>query len=144
MDIKLIVALIGLLGVAASTLVQYYLGSRSEKVKKSVEIQSQAYLDLLNVVAEIASSSKQGRDRNLEQFKKLTQAKSRVVLLGSNAVVENVHIFFTKYGDLKSDESLKSFSKIIYAMRNDISSEKSLSDVVLLESLFNKKVDSVS
>ena len=36
MDIKLIVALIGLTGVAASALIQYYLGSRSEKRKKAI------------------------------------------------------------------------------------------------------------
>ena len=139
MDIKLIVALIGLTGVATSALIQYYLGSRSEKRKKTIEIQSQAYLDLLNVVSEIAGSSKQGKQRNLEQLQKLTQAKSRVVLIGSNDVVEKVHIFFTKYGNLNSNDSTRAFSKVVAAMRSDLSGEKFLSDDVLYESLFESK-----
>ena len=139
MDIKLIVALIGLTGVAASALIQYYLGSRYEKRKKAVEIKSQAYLDLINVVSEIASSSKQGKERNLEQFQKLTQAKSRIVLIGCNDVVSNIHNFFTKYGELNSKDSLRAFSGIVTAIRSDLSDEKSLPDTMLYESLFNKK-----
>ena len=52
MDIKLVVALIGIIGVGASALIQYYLGRQNEIYKKSVDIRTQAYLDLVNVVSE--------------------------------------------------------------------------------------------
>jgi len=139
MDIKLIVALIGITGVAASALIQYYLGRESEKNKKAVEIRSQAYLDFVNIVSEIASSAKHNKQRDLEQLKNLNKAKSRVVLIGSNEVVEEVHNFFTKHdGLLNSENSFNAFSRIVSAMRSDLSDEKSLANNILIESLFGK------
>ncbi len=138
MDIKLIVALIGFTGVAASALIQYYLGRKSEKDKKAVEIRSQAYLDFINVVSEIASSAKHSEQRNLEQLQKLNQAKSRVILIGSNDVVKEVYVFFTKYGVLNSNEAYSAFSNIVSAMRSDLSGVKSLANNIIYESLFGK------
>lgn len=140
MDIKLIVALIGLVGVGASALIQYYLGRQSEQNKKAVDIRAQAYLDLINIVSEIASSAKHLEQRTLEQLQKLTQAKSRVVLIGSDEVVKETHSFFTQHGVLNSDESFKAFSRIVAAMRSDLSGKNSLSISLLSESLFGRRV----
>ncbi|ABV86056.1 hypothetical protein [Shewanella pealeana] len=138
MDIKLIVALIGLVGVGASALIQYHLGKKNEHNKKEIEIRANAYLDLVNAVSEIASSIKHDEERNLEQLQRLTQAKSRVVLLGSDAVVTELHKYFTEYGVLNSDESFNAFSNIISAMRNDLSGSNTLTNKLLTESLFGK------
>ncbi len=138
MDIKVVVALMGLGGVCASALVQYYLGRQSEKNKKVVEIRSQAYLDLVNVVSEIASSAKHDEQRNLEQLQKLTQAKSRVVLIGSDNVVKELHGFFTEFGVLNSEKSFDAFSKIVAEMRIDLSGKSTLASNILAESLFGK------
>ena len=70
MDIKFVVALIGLTGVLASALVQYFLGRQAEVNKKNIEVRAQAYLDLVNSVSEIAGSAKHNEVRNLEQLKK--------------------------------------------------------------------------
>ncbi len=138
MDIKLVVALIGIIGVGASALIQYYLGRRNEINKKAVDIRAQAYLDLVNVVSEIASSSKHGENRNLEQLQKLTQAKSRVVLIGSDCVVKELHRFCTEYGVLNTNESFNAFSGIVAAMRLDLSGNNTLTNDLLSEALFGK------
>ncbi|MEK2067421.1 hypothetical protein WOB75_23110 [Vibrio parahaemolyticus] len=91
MDIKVVVALIGIGGVLSSALVQFWLGSRTEKKKKHIEIRSSVYLDFLNAVSEIASSAKYSEQRSVEQLKQLNQSKTRVILLGSEAVVTSMH-----------------------------------------------------
>ncbi|WP_026957200.1 hypothetical protein [Aliagarivorans taiwanensis] len=139
MDIKLIVALIGLSGVLASAFTQYYLGRKSERNKNVLEVRTQAYLDLINSVAELASSAKHGAKRNREQLATLIQAKSRVVLIGSNDVVLALHHFFENYPSLSSDEAYRAFSKIVAAMRSDLSGDVSLDESVLVESLFDVK-----
>lgn len=136
MDIRLIVALIGVATVAASALVQFYLGRWSEKNKKMIDIRSQAYLDFLNITSEIASSAKRGEQRCLEQLQSLTQAKARIVLLGSNEVIKELNIYFSKHGSLNSDESFEAFSRIVSVMRADLSNEKLLVNSILSEGLF--------
>ena len=142
MDIKIIVALVGIFGVLVSACVQYFLGSKTEKGKKQLEIKTQAYLDFLNSVSEIASSSRHNKNRSLEQLQKLNQAKTRVVLIGSNSVVTHLHSFYQNYGNLDSDESFYSFSKIVESMRKDLSGGDSVNIEIICESLFNlnKKV----
>ena len=142
MDIKLIVALIGLCGVGASALIQYYLGRQAEQNKKAVDIRAQAYLDLINAVSEIASSAKHDEIRNLEQLQKLTQARSRVVLIGSDEVVKELHNFFMNYSVLNTDEAFNAFSRIVSAMRSDLSGKNNVALNILSEALFdkNKKV----
>jgi len=139
MDIKLIVAIIGLSGVVVSAIVQYLLGRRGDKAKKTVEIRAQAYLDLVNAVSEIASFSRVHKgSMPQEQLTKLIQAKSRVVLIGSDSVVGEVHAFFTKHEKLNTDASFDSFSKLVAAMRYDLAG-KSKSDLkILTEALFGK------
>ncbi|MFW7524325.1 hypothetical protein ACODM8_09295 [Vibrio ostreicida] len=136
MDIKVVVALIGIGGVLSSALVQFWLGSRTEKKKKHVEIRSSAYLDFLNVVAEIASSATHSEQRSVEQLKQLNQSKTRVILLGSKAVVTTVNSFFQKHDSLGNKESYLSFSKIVKAMRSDLSGCDEIELSVLCESLF--------
>ena len=140
MDIKVVVALIGIVGVLSSALVQYFLGRQAEFNRKNVEIRAQAYLDLVNSVSEIAGSAKHNEDRNLEQLQKLNQAKTRVVLIGSNEVVEAVNNFWLEHGSLNSEEAISSFSVIVSAMRNNLSGENSLPLKLLTEALFGKGV----
>jgi len=91
MDLKITVALIGLTGVLASVATQFFLARSTEKNKKAIEVRTNAYLDLINAVAELATSGHYGKQREQEQLAKLTQAKSRVVLIGSRSVVISLH-----------------------------------------------------
>ena len=136
MDIKIVVALIGISGVLASAIVQYLLGSKMEKSKKQIEVKSQAYLDFVNAVSEIAISTKHTRNISVEQLQRLNQAKTRVVLIGSNKVIEDLNLFFKEYGVLDSDEAYGSFSQIVKSMRNDLSGKDALNLNVICEALF--------
>ncbi|AWB66392.1 hypothetical protein C2869_08105 [Saccharobesus litoralis] len=139
MDIKVIVALIGLLGVLASALVQYFLGRQAETRKKLIEIRAQAYLDLVNIVSEIASSSKHSVSRQPNQLKSLTQAKTRAVLVGSDEVVEAIENFWNKFGILATDESFSAFTLIVLAMRKDLTGNNKVSESNLNSALFGSK-----
>jgi hypothetical protein len=138
METELTVAVIALIGVFASALVQFYLGKHSEKNKKFIEVRFQAYLDLVNSVSEIASSAKHNKSRSLEQLQNLTKSKTQVILVGSSNVVTHVHKFFMHYGTLETEESLQAFGAVVSAMRKDISNESSVSITVLNESLFGR------
>ena len=139
MDIKVIVAIIGLCGVVVSAMVQYALGRRGERAKKTIEIRAQAYLDLVNAVSEIASFSKVNNgSMPQEQLTRLIQAKSRVVLIGSDSVVREVHKFFTEHEKLNTDASFDSFSRLVAAMRYDLSGKSKSKLGVLTEALFGK------
>ena len=139
MDIKIIVALIGLLSVLASALVQYYLGRQAEIRKKLIEIRAQAYLDLLNSVSEIANSSKRSATNHQEHIKSLTQAKTRAVLVGSDEVVTAIEDFWNKYDSLTTNESLTAFTLIVLAMRKDLSGTNTISESSLNSALFGGK-----
>lgn len=136
MDIKLIVAIIAFFGIASGALLQYILGGRAEKNKNVIDIRTQAYLDLISAVSEIAAG---GSQRSVNQIAKLTQAKVNVVLIGSNEVVKALHQFIANFETLYSDESHKAFSAIVSAMRSDLSGKNTLDNFILKESLFGKK-----
>ena len=139
MDIKVIVALIGILTVVTSAIVQFVLGRYTERAKKAQELRSQAYVDFVNAVSEIASSCKLNEGKiGLEYLKALTQSKSRVVLIGNDKVVQEVRNYFNKHDMLNSDESFDDFSKIVAAMRKDLYGKNKLSKEVLTEALFGR------
>ena len=134
MSIEIIVAATGILGVMASTLVQLYLGRQQEARKKIIEIRAQAYLDLINAVATIKIK---GENLEPEAIEKLLQAKSRVVVVGSDGVVKAMEEFWREHGDLKTPEGKSSFTLILGGMRKDLSGKNSLPNNLLEGALFN-------
>ncbi|MDX7854980.1 hypothetical protein [Aeromonas caviae] len=139
MDTSLIVACIGVVSVFVSALVQYKLGRLNERSKKEEEVRTQAYLDFVNVISEIASLSSSG-NKNVdgERHRKLVSSKSRVVLLGSDQVVRSLSEFFYKHQQLSSAESYKDFTLVIMAMRKDVSVKNKLNSDELEMALFGK------
>ena len=131
MSIEIIVAATGILGVMASTLVQLYLGRQQEARKKIIETRAQAYMDLVNAVATIA---KQGVSP--DTLEKLTQARSRAVVVGSDGVVKAIEEFWRKHGALNTPEALSSFTLILGGMRKDLSGKNSLPNNLLKGALF--------
>lgn len=139
MDISVVVAIIALSGVVVSAIVQYLLGNLSQKTKQTMEIRAQAYLDLLNIVSEIASFSRINEgSMPQEQLTKLTQARSRVVLIGSDSVVKEVHRFFTGHEKLYSEASMQAFSSLVSAMRYDLSGKSNAELGIITEALFGQ------
>lgn len=141
MDIKIVVAIIGICSVLISALVQFYLGRSSEANRKRTEIKAQAYLDLLNSVSHIASTAGTNRTDDLkrELLRDLIQSKSRVVLVGSKEVVQEVHQFFTKHDQLKTKESMSDFSVLVMAMRKDLVGRVDSNAKSITEALFGKE-----
>ena len=133
MTIEIIVAATGILGVMASTLVQLYLGRQQEARKKIIEIRAQAYLDIINAVATIKI---QGENLEPEALGKVIQAKSRVVVVGSNGVVKAIEEFWREYGGLNTPEEKSSFTLILGGIRKDLSGKNSLSNNLLKGALF--------
>ncbi|MDF1528603.1 MAG: hypothetical protein P1R74_05680 [Sedimenticola sp.] len=140
MDVKVVVAIIGICSVLISALVQFYLGRNSEANKKRTEIKVQAYLDLINSVSNIASSAGSKRTETLkhELLRDLIQSKSRVVLVGSKDVVQSIHEFFTKHDQLKTKESMTDFSILVMAMRKDLVGSTDAGVVKINEALFGR------
>ena len=136
MSIEIIVAATGILGVMASTLVQLYLGRQQEARKKIIEIRAQAYLDLINAVATIKI---QGENLEPEAIEKLLQAKSRVVVVGSDGVVKAIEEFWREYGNLKTPEEKSSFTLILGGIRKDLSGKNSLPNNLLKGALFGSR-----
>jgi adenylate kinase len=150
MSIEIIVAATGILGVMASTLVQLYLGRQQEARKKIIEIRAQAYMDLVNAVATVCKlvvSPEAIKNLEPEEIEmllraqaeammKLTQAKSRVVVVGSNGVVKAIEEFWREYGNLNTPEEKSSFTLILGGIRKDLSGKNSLSNNLLKGALF--------
>ncbi|WP_299004418.1 hypothetical protein [uncultured Shewanella sp.] len=139
MDVKLIAALVGLLGVFAGGLIQYYFGKLSEKTKKHIEIRSTAYLDLINAVSNLAGTAQFSEQRGIEQLQDLTKAKSRAIVVGSDLVVEKLHYFFNEHVSLKSHDNYIAFSDMVMAMRLDLTGKSSISLKMISEALFGIK-----
>ena len=136
MSIEIIVAATGILGVMASTLVQLYLGRQQEARKKIIEIRAQAYLDLINAVATIKI---QGENLEPEAIGKLLQAKSRVVVVGSDGVVKAIEEFWREHGALDTPEAIASFTFIVARIRKDLTGKLTLSNNLLSNALFNRR-----
>ena len=141
MDIKLIVALIGLAGVATSALIQFYLGRLSLLKKKAIDLKANAYVDLIQSISDIAASAKYGKGKNKEQLKKLTDAKNRVILFGSDKVILNLNAFFADHGVLDNELAFDSFSSMVSEMKRDISGKHKLSVSILREALFGNEIE---
>ena len=131
MNIEIIGAATGILGVMASTLVQLYLGRQQEARKKIIEIRAQAYMDLVNAVATVRHQGV-----SPDTLEKLTKAKSRAVVVGSNGVVKAIEEFWRKHGTLNTPEALSSFTLILGGMRKDLSGTNSLPNNLLEGALF--------
>ncbi len=139
MDVKLVAALVGLLGVFSGGLIQYYLGQLKEKGKKHIEIRSTAYLDLIDAVSDLAGTAKFSEQRRVEQLQELTKAKSKTVVVGSDLVVEKLHFFFNEHGSLKSQDDDLAFSDMVAAMRKDLAGKGNVSIKMISEALFDTK-----
>lgn len=137
---NLLTAIIGIFGVAVGVIIQHYLGKRLEKNKKTTELRFNAYLDFLDIVSEIASSAKHEHHRSVEQLQKLNKSKSRVILIGGNEVVIQINKYFMTYGGLNSEDSAHAFSRIVSAMRSDLSDGALLPNHVILEALFGSNI----
>jgi uncharacterized protein (DUF433 family) len=116
--ISVVTAMIAVTGVLLGAGAQYFFSQRTDVDNQYRLLRTNAYVDFIKSTAGIAIAQKMNDPaKQLEFTIQLTDAKSRIGLYGSKAVVSATADFFRKYAALKSPEALSSFSSIVTTMR---------------------------
>jgi hypothetical protein len=113
-------ALSAVLGLAVGAVLQYYFSRRLEATRHFQELRTRAYADFIGGVAETANASRKGDQAlQLDALAKTTEAKIRILLYGSRAVVNTVAEFSIAQGSVSSEAVAPRFVELIQAMRAD-------------------------
>lgn len=119
MDNLLIIAL-PLVGVVLGASLQHLFAKRKGKFDRSDSARDGAYADYLQSVATIANSQ-MGEDRDFD-FKTrsaLADAKSRIVIFGSDEVIACLAKFEKSGAVLSDPHSMDCFMNVLQTMRNE-------------------------
>jgi hypothetical protein len=80
----------------------------------------QAYVDLIQSVSELGMAQRhKDAAKEKENRIKLLDAKSRIVIYGSQEVIKNLAEFFKEGGVLTNAEERRLFIRVYQAMRNE-------------------------
>jgi hypothetical protein len=131
-------ALSAVLGLAVGALLQYYFSRRLEAARHFQELRTRAYSDFIGGVAETANAARKGdKALQLEALAKATEAKIRILLYGSRAVVNAVSEFSIAQGAVSSEAVAPRFVEMIQAMRADSAIRlEGIADTAILGSAF--------
>lgn len=108
------VALLSLLGVAIGAALQFVFSRVLEERRHARELRAQSYSDYIEAVAGAKHSSPEVAARNLEH---LTNAKVRIGLHGSTAVVQKLATFENLGGGLTTAAQTAAFVAVLGEMR---------------------------
>lgn len=116
----LIVAVFSFLGVIIGALLQYWFTRHLDRQKHHRELRAQAYTDYLKCVSEHANLKKtresaDGRDLGF----RTADAKCRICLYGSPAVVSAFATFERLGATMNTKEQRVAFTRMVLEMRND-------------------------
>lgn len=114
MDQAVVTATLPLMGVAVGAGLQYWFGRALETRKQSALQRIQAYSDYFKSAAQL---SKQGRSGENMAF--ATDAKVRVCLYGSAAVIRCLYDLDLAGNDLTSPEGRAAVTALLVEMRRD-------------------------
>lgn len=117
MDIKLIIAVLTSITAIALAYLNYRLSRKTSRNDKNAELRTQSYVDFVNAVSEIATTSGSSASRSKESLKKLVDAKTRIAIYGDSEVIIKMAEFDKKHGLLNDEPSMESFMSIALAMR---------------------------
>ena len=124
MNIKIIMVLPVPFGVLTSTLVQLYLGCKTEVPRQRLEIRAEAYLGIMNSIKRVVNTAENDNESSLEK-QKLWQAKFRAVVIGSDKVVKAMEEFWGGHEKLDTLKTVPSFTLIAAEIRKDLSDKNS-------------------
>lgn len=126
-DVSTIVAaLAGLSGIALGATLQYFLTRSLEDRREQRELRSRAYLDLLRGMTELASARRVGDTTGeAEALRLLTDAKVRIAVYGSPAVVQALARFVGEGENLALSPARAAFTSLAAAMRTDAGKRQS-------------------
>ena len=111
-------AILPVIGVIIGASLQYYFSKSGERRKQLEGVRSQAYVDYLRSVAQIAQLSKGGdlQKRN-EMLAALADAKTRICVYGAASVIKALAAFEKDGAVLNSPDSMERFLSLCREMR---------------------------
>ncbi len=138
LNINIVTALVGVLGVLLGALVQYLFGQRVELARHYQGLRTASYVDFIKSIAGIAMAQKmKSPERELEFSIMMVDAKSRIGIYGSEPVVAATAEFFRRHGALTSALAFSSFLAIVAPMRSETpGGETAISTANLSQLLF--------
>jgi hypothetical protein len=129
-------AVFAILGILAGATLQYFYGQRGEAWKAHRQLRSAAYLDLIKAVVGTAAQRNVGGLDAVQIFSALADAKARICVYGSSAVIHAISEHLRRFHVLDSAESCVAFTGVLQAMRDDAGFTDHANDADLLRLLF--------
>jgi len=118
--IELLKYLAPVAGIIVGALLQFFLSKKSDSRKEQNLLKTSAYSDYLKAVAGIAISQSLGdKNKMFESRILLAEAKAKIAIYGSNAVIKKMAQFERKGSILNNTTSQKAFMLIALEMRID-------------------------
>ncbi len=109
-----------LFAIIAGVITQYVLFYYTDRRKRNADLKMQAYVDLIRSVSELGMAQRhKDAAKEKENRIKLLDAKSRIVIYGSQEVIKNLAGFFKEGGVLTNAEERRLFIRVYQAMRNE-------------------------
>ncbi len=117
---NLVAALVGLFGVTAGALLQYWLSRRTIRESRQSEQVSRAYADYLLGVGGVTHAQRQNDKAGVrENLRQLVDAKTQIAVHGDSQVLAAMATFERLGPASVSSEQKNAFVSIIHAMRKD-------------------------
>ena len=110
-------ALIGLFGILIGSFIQFFFNKNLEKSKLENQKKNEVYFNLINSIAQVATSP----DNNA--ITKLTEAKSQLLVYGDKRVIDAFANFMEKYGRINSPEAFTSYNFLLKEIRKSNNQE---------------------
>ncbi|MCP5486961.1 MAG: hypothetical protein H7A22_15615 [Spirochaetales bacterium] len=125
-DVSVISAVVGLLGVALGASFQYLFTWRTETRRELRALRTAAYIDFLRAVALSAHQTAPGQLG--AALRKGADAKARISIYGDAAVIRAIAAFDRSGATLHREESREAFFELAIAMRKDSLQTKTVPD----------------
>lgn len=109
---------VGLIGVLIGSFMQARLARGNKEREHLHDLQSQAYVDFLSSVSNVAVAQRVGdRSAVSSGLAALADAKSRICVYGSPEVVRQLAVFIRAGATLQTESEILAFTRLCLAMR---------------------------
>ena len=112
--------LIPIVAAFVAAILAFLFGRQAELSKHYSSLRTEAYVDFLGAVAEIAICQRRGdSEKETTALARLAAAKARIAIYGSKPVAVKAAKFFAECGELSSPAGRASFLAVAAAMRSE-------------------------
>lgn len=116
---NIVITLLPVLGVIIGASLQYFFSRSAETRKYLAGLRTQAYIDYLRCFAEVKHIGRDNPKIRNELLAKATDAKTRIVIYGSSAVIEALTNFEQLGAVLDTPNAKEKFLTLCNAMRQE-------------------------